>query len=31
MFIKKMAIVYWGTLFFAPKNPAPIADLLGTP
>lgn len=31
MFIKKIAIVYGGTLFFAPKNPATIADLLDTP
>jgi hypothetical protein len=31
MFIKKMAIVYGGTQFFAPKNPATIANLLGTP
>jgi hypothetical protein len=28
MFIKKMAIVYGGTLFFAPNNPATIVDLL---
>lgn len=28
MFIKKVAIVYGETLFFAPKNPNIISDLL---